>query len=62
VNLFGDEGLISLVTGMMLMVLAVLALPALMRFAVPVVGAVASGGGGGGQVAGTRSGSRSGQE
>jgi type IV secretion system protein TrbL len=51
VNLFGDEGLISLVTGMVLMVLAVLALPALMRFAGPVVGAVASDGGGGGQVA-----------
>jgi len=50
-DMFSDNGLISLVTAMMLMLLAVLALPALMRFAVPVVGALASGGGGGGEVA-----------
>ena len=43
----GDE-LMAAVTGLVLMVLALAALPALMRFVTPMVAAVASGGGGGG--------------
>lgn len=43
----GDE-LISAITGLVLMVLALVALPALMRFVTPMVGALASGGGAGG--------------
>jgi hypothetical protein len=47
-DLFGDDGLTSALTGLMLMILAVVALPALMRFVTPMVAAMASGGGGGG--------------
>ncbi|MHA7306585.1 hypothetical protein ACX80E_15315 [Arthrobacter sp. TMN-49] len=44
----GDkESGVKLLTGLGLMVLALVALPALMRFAAPMVGAVAGGGGGG---------------
>lgn len=43
----GSESGVKLLTGLGLMVLALVALPALMRFATPMVGAVAGGGGGG---------------
>lgn len=43
----GKDGLIGSITGFTLMVVALFALPALMRFVTPVVGAVASGGGAG---------------
>jgi hypothetical protein len=43
----GDE-LMSAISGLVLMVLALIALPALMRFVTPMVGAIAAGGGGGG--------------
>ena len=42
-NLFGDDGLVTVVTGLALMVLALVALPALMRLIVPAVSAVSSG-------------------
>ena len=45
-NAFGSGGAINVVTGLMLMVLAVLALPALMKFVTPIVGATAAGSGG----------------
>ena len=49
-DVFGGDGdeLMSAVTGLVLMVLALAALPALMRFVTPMVGALSSGGGGGG--------------
>ena len=49
-DVFGGDGdeLMCAVTGLVLMVLALVALPALMRFVTPMVGAMASGGGGGG--------------
>ena len=49
-DVFGGDSdeLMAAVTGLVLMVLALVALPALMRFVTPMVGAVASGGGGGG--------------
>ncbi|MDI3243052.1 hypothetical protein QK292_15960 [Arthrobacter sp. AL08] len=43
----GQNALISSITGFTLMVVALFALPALMRFVTPMVGAVASGGGAG---------------
>ena len=43
-----DGGLIGSITGFTLMIVALFALPALMRFVTPMVGAVASGAGGGG--------------
>jgi len=43
----GTNGLADSITGFALMVVAVLALPALMRFVTPMVGAVAAGSGGG---------------
>ncbi|GAA2125209.1 hypothetical protein GCM10009825_01360 [Arthrobacter humicola] len=43
----GKDGLIGSITGFTLMVVALFALPALMRFVTPMVGAVASGGGAG---------------
>lgn len=43
----GKDGLIGSITGFSLMVVALFALPALMRFVTPMVGAVASGGGAG---------------
>lgn len=51
---FSDDGtgLLSALTGLMLMVIALFALPALMRFVTPMVGAMAGGGGGGGAAVG----------
>lgn len=48
VNIFNDDGsgLIQVLTGLMLMMLALFALPALMKFVTPMVGAVAGGSGG----------------
>jgi len=43
----GKDGLIGSITGFTLMIVALFALPALMRFVTPMVGAVASGGGAG---------------
>ena len=43
--LFGDDGLVTVLTGLALMVLALAALPALMRLIVPAVTAVSGGGG-----------------
>lgn len=43
----GFTGILNSITGLALMVVALFALPALMRFVTPLVGAVASGGGGG---------------
>jgi type IV secretion system protein TrbL len=43
-NVFGAGGLLSVITGLSLMMLALLALPALMRFVTPMVGAIATGG------------------
>lgn len=43
----GEDALLGSITGISLMILAVLALPALMRFVTPLVGAVAAGSGGG---------------
>ncbi|PCC27063.1 hypothetical protein CIK76_18900, partial [Glutamicibacter sp. BW80] len=53
-NVFQDDGtgLISILTGLMLMVLALFALPALMRFVTPLVGSMASGAAGGALAAG----------
>lgn len=53
-HVFGSDGLISVLTGLMLMVMALFALPALMRLAVPLVQAahLGSGGAAGGAVAG----------
>ncbi len=44
-DLFGKDGLVSVLTGLALMVLALVALPALMRLIVPAVSAVSAGGG-----------------
>lgn len=46
-NLFEDDGsgLVAVLTGLMLMVIALLALPALMRFVTPMVGSLAGGAG-----------------
>ncbi|MEL7978381.1 hypothetical protein AAG589_21120 [Isoptericola sp. F-RaC21] len=46
-----DTGLISVITGTMLMIAALVALPALMRLMAPMTSAVAAGAGGGGGVA-----------
>ncbi|MHB9004716.1 MAG: hypothetical protein ACYC6C_11755, partial [Coriobacteriia bacterium] len=48
-DVFKDDGtgLISVITGLMMMILALVALPALMRFVTPMVGAMAGGAGGG---------------
>jgi hypothetical protein len=46
-NNSGQDALIKSITGFTLMVVALFALPALMRFVTPMVGAVASGGGAG---------------
>jgi len=46
-KVYTAKGLISVITGLSLMILALLALPALMRFVVPAVGGMASGGAGG---------------
>lgn len=47
-----DDALVSILTGLMLMVMAVVALPALMRFVTPLVSSVASGAAGGAMAAG----------
>ena len=47
-DVFGGDELMSAISGLVLMVLAIVALPALMRFVTPLVGAMASGGGGAG--------------
>ncbi|MDF9279082.1 hypothetical protein P4U43_14935 [Arthrobacter sp. EH-1B-1] len=46
-ELAGGNALLNTITGVSLMVVALFALPALLRFVTPMVGAVASGGGGG---------------
>lgn len=52
-NIFADDdALVSILTGLMLMILAVLAMPALMRFVTPLVGSLASGAAGGALAAG----------
>ena len=43
-DVFGKDGLVSVLTGLALMVLALVALPALMRLIVPAVSAVSTGG------------------
>jgi type IV secretion system protein TrbL len=48
----GQQGINALMSGIMMLVLAVLALPALLRFVVPATAAVAGGGGVGGVAAG----------
>ena len=45
-DVFGGDELMSAISGLVLMVLALVALPALMRFVTPMVAAMASGGGG----------------
>jgi hypothetical protein len=47
-DMFGGDELMSAISGLVLMVLALVALPALMRFVTPMVGAIAGGGSGGG--------------
>lgn len=53
-DLYSDDadGLLSMLTGVMMMVLALFALPALMRFVTPMVGSMAAGAGGGAMAAG----------
>jgi len=46
-DVFGDDGLVTVLVGLVLMVLALFALPALLRFVTPLVSATAGGGGGG---------------
>ncbi|MFS0703229.1 hypothetical protein AB6N23_01780 [Cellulomonas sp. 179-A 9B4 NHS] len=54
-DVFSDDGtgLLAVLTGLMLMVIALFAMPALMRFVTPMVGAMAVGGGGAALAAGT---------
>jgi hypothetical protein len=47
-DVFGGDELMSAISGLVLMILALVALPALMRFVTPMVGAMASGSSGGG--------------
>jgi len=53
-DVFSDDGtgLLAVLTGLMLMVIALFAMPALMRFVTPMVGAMAAGGGGAALTAG----------
>ncbi|MFF2832351.1 hypothetical protein ACFVSK_11370 [Cellulosimicrobium cellulans] len=53
-DVFSDDGsgLLAVLTGLMLMVIALFAMPALMRFVTPMVGAMASGAGGAALAAG----------
>ena len=44
-NVFGDDGLIAVITGLTMMVMALIALPALMRLIVPAIGAMSAGAG-----------------
>ncbi|GAA3514498.1 hypothetical protein [Georgenia daeguensis] len=54
-DVFADDGsgILAVVTGLMLMVLALFAMPALMRFVTPMVSSLAAGGGGAAVAAGT---------
>ena len=47
-DVFADDGLLNVLVGLALMVIAVIALPALLRFLAPMTAAVAGSGGGGG--------------
>ncbi|MBW3067989.1 hypothetical protein GZ998_00455 [Actinomyces sp. 594] len=53
-DVFKDDGsgLLAVLTGLMLMILALFAMPALMRFVTPMVGSMAAGAGGGALAAG----------
>ena len=55
-NLAGQPGALALLDGVMMLVLAILALPALLRFVVPATSALAGGGGAGGMLAGAAGG------
>lgn len=46
-DVFGEDGLVTVLVGLVLMVLALFALPALLRFVTPLVSATAGSGGGG---------------
>src|SRR4051812_7804503 len=50
-DVFADDGLLNVLVGLALMVIAVIALPALLRFLAPMTAAVAGSGGGGGGLA-----------
>jgi type IV secretion system protein TrbL len=55
-NMAGQSGALNLIDGVMMLILAILALPALMRFLVPATSALAAGGGAGAMVAGVAGG------
>ena len=55
-DLAGQPGALALLDGVMMLVLAILALPALLRFVVPATSALAGGGGAGGMLAGAAGG------
>jgi type IV secretion system protein TrbL len=55
-SLAGQPGALALLDGVMMLVLAILALPALLRFVVPATSALAGGGGAGGMLAGAAGG------
>ena len=55
-ELAGQPGALALLDGVMMLVLAILALPALLRFVVPATSALAGGGGAGGILAGAAGG------
>lgn len=44
-DVFGDDGLITVITGLTMMIMALIALPALMRLIVPAIGAMSAGAG-----------------
>ncbi|MFE3459958.1 hypothetical protein ACFXKD_20630 [Nocardiopsis aegyptia] len=51
-DLFGEDGLLQFIVGLTLMVVALVAMPALLRFTVPMVGGMAAGAGAGAAAAG----------
>ena len=55
-DLAGQPGALALLDGVMMLLLAILALPALLRFVVPATSALAGGGGAGGMLAGAAGG------
>ena len=55
-DLAGQQGALALLDGVMMLVLAILALPALLRFVVPATSALAGAGGAGGMLAGAAGG------
>src|SRR5947209_2115410 len=55
-DLAGQQGALALLDGVMMLVLAILALPALLRFVVPATSALAGAGGSGAMLAGTAGG------